>query len=77
MIIQMKTIRENGVPMLQGAGNDFGSSLAKGLHENLAKITDAVGAGIGYKFKLASNTGLNMKAAANMENQIQKFGPIC
>ncbi len=66
MIVQMKTMRENGVPMIQGPGRDFASSLAKGLHDNLPKLTETMSNGNSYKFALDKGTGLNMKAAANM-----------
>jgi HK97 family phage major capsid protein len=67
LIVDVKTMREGGVPMLQGPGNDFASALAKGLHQNQQKLIESMGSGASYKFALAKGTGLHTtKAASNM-----------
>ncbi len=66
LITEVKTMREGGIKMIQGPGNDFASSLAKGLNDNLPKMTETLGSGNSYKFTLAKGTGLHTKAAANM-----------
>lgn len=65
MAIELKTIRENGVMVKGGPSNDFGSSLAKGIKENIADIT-TVSKGKGKVFMLDPGTALYSKAAANM-----------
>ncbi len=65
MIIEMKTMREGGIQVVDGSGPSFDKALAKALKDNHKSI-GTVTKGHGFQMELAEGTGLYNKAASNM-----------